>query len=49
MTSFWDPNFTPPCGQVVAPYLFDHREPGPSFKLYNQIEVLSPASYPVNH
>ena len=37
MTSFWDPNFTPPCGQLAAPYLYAHREPGPNFKLYTQI------------
>ena len=29
MTPFWDPNFTPPCGQLAAPYLYAHREPGP--------------------
>ena len=49
MTPFWDPNFTPPCGQWAAPYLYAHREPGPKFKLYTQIEVLGPASYPVSH
>ena len=37
MTPFWDPNFTPPCGQLAAPYLFAHEEPGPSSKLYTQI------------
>ena len=37
MTPFWDPNFTPPCGQLAAPYLYAHREPGPNFKLYTQI------------
>ena len=49
MTPFWDPNFTPPCGQLAAPYLYAHKEPGPNFKLYTQIEVLGPASYPVSH
>ena len=49
MTPFWDPNFTPPCGQLVAPYLSAHREPGPNSKLYTQGEVLSTASYPVSH
>ena len=29
MTPFWDPDFTPPCGQLAAPYLSAHREPGP--------------------
>ena len=33
MTPFWDPNFTPPCGQLAAPYLYAHEEPGPNFKL----------------
>ena len=37
MTPFSDPNFTPPCGQLAAPYLYAHREPGPNFKLYTQI------------
>ena len=37
MTPFWDPNFTPPCGQLAAPYLFAHEEPGPNSKLYTQI------------
>ena len=49
MTPFWDPNFTPPCGQLAAPYLYAHREPGPNSKLYTQIKVLGPASYPVSH
>ena len=30
MTPFWDPNFTPPCGQLVAPYLYAQKEPGPN-------------------
>ena len=37
MTPFWDLNFTAQCGQLAAPYLFAHREPGPSSKLYTQI------------
>ena len=37
MTPFWDPNFTPPCGQLAAPYLYAHKEPGPNFTLYTQI------------
>ena len=49
MTPFRDPNFTPPCGQLAAPYLYAHREPGPNSKLYTQIEVLGPAFYPVGH
>ena len=27
----------PPCGQLAAPYLYAHREPGPNSKLYTQI------------
>ena len=49
MTPFWDPNFTPPCGQLAAPYLYVHREPGPNFSLYTQTKVLGPARYPVSH
>ena len=37
MTPFWDPNFPLPCGQLAAPFLYAHREPGPKFKLYTQI------------
>ena len=37
MTPFWDPNFAPPCGQLAAPYLYAHKEPGPNFRLYTQI------------
>ena len=37
MTPFWDPNFNPPCGQLAAPFLHAHKEPGPSFRLYTQI------------
>ena len=33
----WDPNFTPPCGPLAAPYLSAHGEPGPKSKLYTQI------------
>ena len=44
MTPFWDPNFTPPCGQLAAPFLHAHVEPGPNLKLYTQIYILGPAS-----
>ena len=37
MTPFWDPNFPLPCGQLAAPFLYAHREPGPKSKLYTQI------------
>ena len=37
MTPFWDPNFTPLCGRLAAPYLYAHREPGSNSKLYTQI------------
>ena len=49
MTPFSDPNFTPPCGQLAAPFLYAHREPGPNTKLYTQILVLGPASSPVSY
>ena len=49
MTPFWDPNFPLPCGQLAAPFLYALEEPGPNFKLYTQIKVLGPASYPVSH
>ena len=49
MTPFWDPDFTSPCGQFAAPYLYAHRESGSDLKLYTQIEVLGRASYPVSH
>ena len=49
VTPVWDPNFTPPCGQLAAPHLYAHRQPGPEFKLYTQIEFLGPVSYPVSH
>ena len=39
----------PPCGQLAAPYLHAHEEPGPNSRLYTQIKVLGPASYPVSH
>ena len=29
MTPFWGPNFSPPCGQLAAPYLYVHKEPAP--------------------
>ena len=37
MTPFWDPNFTTPCGQLAARYLFAQEEPGPNWKLDTQI------------
>ena len=37
MTPFWDPNFPLPCGQLAAPFLHAHREPGPNSSLYTQI------------
>ena len=49
MTPFWDPNFTPPCGQLAAPYLYAHSEPGPNFRLCTQMEVLDFVSYPLSH
>ena len=49
MTPFWDPNFTPPCGQLAAPYLYAQEEPGPNFRLYTRMKILGPASYPLNH
>ena len=33
MTPFWDPNFTPPCGHLAAPYLYAHREPLTQFQV----------------
>ena len=33
MTPLWDPNFTPPCGQFAAPYLYAKSEPGPNFEV----------------
>ena len=29
---FWDPNSSPPCGQLAAPYLYAHDEPAHNFK-----------------
>ena len=49
MTPCWDPNFTPSCDQLAAPYLYAHKEPGPNYKLCTQMEVSGPASYPVSH
>ena len=49
MTPYWDHNFNPPCGQLAVPYVYAHREPGPNSKLYTQMEVSGPASYPVSH
>ena len=37
MTPLWDPNFPLLCGQLAAPFLYAHREPGPKSKLYTQI------------
>ena len=37
MTPFSDPNLTRPCGQLAAPYLYAHEEPGPNSRLYTQI------------
>ena len=31
-TPFWDPNFSPPCGQLTATYLCAHEESGLNFK-----------------
>ena len=42
MTPFWDPNLTPQRGQLAAPYLYAHEEPGPNSKLYTQMKVLPP-------
>ena len=49
MTPFWDPNFTPPCGQLGPPYLSAHREPRPNSTSYTQKQFLGPASCPVGH
>ena len=48
-TPFWDPNFTPPCGQLAAPYLYVHKKSARNFKLCTEDEVLEPVSYPVSH
>ena len=49
MTPFWDANFSPPFGQLAAPYLSAHENSGPNFKLCTHGWVLGPASYPVSH
>ena len=49
MTPFFGPQFFLPCGQLAAPFLYAHREPGPNSKLYTQMKVLGPASLPVSH
>ena len=49
MTPFWDHNLTPLCGQLAAPYLHAHRELRLKLKLFTQIWVLGPASYPVGY
>ena len=42
MTPFWDPNFSPPCGQLAAPYLSAHEESGPNFKFVHS-DILPPS------
>ena len=37
MTPLWDPNFSPPCGLLAAPYLDAHEESGLISKLCTQI------------
>ena len=37
MHSFWDPSFSPPCGQLAAPYLCAHDEPGSNSRSYSLI------------
>ena len=32
---FWYPNFSPPCGQLAAPYLYTHDEDGLNFRSCN--------------
>ena len=49
MTPFWDPHFTPPCGQLAAPYLYAHTDPGPNSKLYTQMTISGPTSHHVSH
>ena len=44
MTPFGDPNFPLLCGQLAAPFLYAHREPGPKFKMYTEMYVPGPAS-----
>ena len=33
MAPVWDPNFSPPCGQLAVPYLYAYEEHGLNFKL----------------
>ena len=33
MTPFWDANFSPPCGQLAAPYSYAHKKLGPNFQV----------------
>ena len=46
---FGTPISPPPCGQLAAPFLSTHAEPGANFKLYTQMKVSGLASYPVGH
>ena len=46
---FGTPISPPPCGQLAAPYLYAHEEPGPNCKLYTQMKVSGLASYPLSH
>ena len=48
MTPFWDPSFTPPCGQLGDPFLYAHNEPGPNYGLCTQKKVPGPAFFPVS-
>ena len=32
MTPFWEPNFTPPCGQLAVPYIYASGRTGPYLK-----------------
>ena len=43
MTPVWDLNFTSPCCQLAAPYLYAH------VKSCTQIWVPGPVSHPVDH
>ena len=49
MAPFWNPNFTPPCGPLAAPYLDAHDEPGLYFKSCTWIKVRGSASRPLGH
>ena len=42
MTPFRDPNFTPPCGQLAAPYLCAHKEARTQFQVVHS--DISPTS-----